>query len=220
MNREFIMSTLFARLTSPPLVFPFTADLTAGDIRLANVSDTSGLFLGMPISGPGLVAGTTLATIEPDVTLSKPVNSGGFAVLLTQGFATTGRRLLTLSEVTNLPALFLVEGNETHPGPNQGFPRAPTTRPQMITLDPYLWIYASNPDPNGVPNAIINVLLDGIDKVMLPADGRFPQNLGLRGVDHCRIEGKTLRAPGSDGTVNARVQLAVEVIQGVDTVPL
>lgn len=214
------MSTLFARLTSPPLVYTFTADLTAASATLQNVSDTSGLFLGMPVFCPGLVTGTTLAQIEPEVMLSKPVTIAGSGVTLTQGFATTSRRLQPITEVTNLPALFLVEGAESYPGANAGFPRAPANQPQLITLEPYVWLYALNPDPKGVPNSIINVLLDGIDKAMLPADGRSWQNLGLRGIHHCRVEGKNLRAPGNDGSVSARLQFVVQVIQGVDTEPL
>jgi hypothetical protein len=83
-----------------------------------------------------------------------------------------------------------------------------------------VWLYTQAKQPNAIPNQGMNALLDAIDKVMLPADGRSWQHLGLRGVHHCRIEGRNLRAPGVDGSVSARLQFAVQVMQGVDTTPL
>lgn len=220
MNRELIMQTLFTRLTSPPLVFPFTADLAAGNPVLTSVSDTSQLLLGMPISGRGIVEGTTLAQIEPNVELSKAPTITDTTVALTQGIANAGRILVAIGEVTAFPALCLVEGSEIHPSLHSGFPRAPSNQPQLITLEPYIWLYASAPDPTTIPNAIVNVLLDGIDKALAPTDGTAWQSLGLRGVHHARIEGRTLRAAGVNGSVSARIQMGITVIQGVETTPL
>jgi hypothetical protein len=219
MNRELIMSTLFKRLTAQPLVFQFTADLTVGDLNLSAVSDTSGLLIGMPISGRGIASGTVLTGINP-TTLSKAPNIGDTNVTLTQGIATPGRLLQPIGEVPALPALFLVEGGEIYPSLSSGSPHVPSNQPQFITLEPYVWLYAASPDPNTVPNSIVNVLLDAIDSVMLPADGRSWQNLGLRGVHHARIEGRVLRAAGVAGSVSARLQFAIQVIQGVETTPL
>jgi hypothetical protein len=223
MNRELIMATLYARLIAPPLVFAFTADLLTGDPTLYNVSDTSGLFVGMPIGGKGLKAGAVLGSLDPVPSLSLPPNIGGIAVALTQGFQSTGRRLVPLSEMTNLPALFLVEGNESYPGMASGHPHRQSNTPALITLEPYLWLYAKTDDPIAVPNSIVNVLLDGVDQALEPPrnqDGWPLQNLGLKGVVHARVEGKTLRAPGSAGAVNCRVQLSVLVAQGPQTRPL
>lgn len=216
MNRELIMQTLFERLTSPPLVYGFTADVTAGVQTLTSVSDPSGLLLGMPVSGRGMAAGTVLDGLDP-VHISHAPTITDSTVPLTQGIATAERVLLPIGDITNLPGLCLVEGAEIYPSASSGSPRAAANQPQLITLEPYAWLYASS---NKVPNAIINVLLDAIDRVLLPTDGRSWQHLGLLGVHHCRIEGRTLRAPGSDGTVSARVQFGIQVIQGVDTTPL
>jgi hypothetical protein len=215
MNRELIMSTLFARLTSPPLVYKFTADLSVGEKQLTGISDTSGLLLGMPLAGRGLAAGTRITGLDPTVTISQPITIGGSNVPLTQGIATAMRVLQPIGDITNLPGLCLVEGAEIYPTAGAGSPRAASNQPQIITLEPYAWLYAASASPNTVPNAIINVLLDAIDSVLFPTDGRSWQHLGLSGVHHCRIEGRTLRAPGSDGTVSARVQFGIQVLQGV-----
>jgi hypothetical protein len=220
MNRELIMQTLFERLTSPPLVFNFTADLTEGDVLLRSVVDTEPLLIGMPISGPGLQDGTVLATLEPDITLSKAPTFGGTTVSLTQGIVTKTRNLVPIGEIQNLPALCLIEGHESYPSASSGNPRAASNMPQMITLEPFAWLYARSPDPTTTPNSIINAMLDAIDKVMLPTDGRSWQNLGLRGVHHARIEGRSLRSPGVNGDVSARLQFGIMVIQGVETTPL
>jgi hypothetical protein len=65
MNREVVMSALFDLLTGPPMVFGFTADTTTGDEVLANVSDASGLMLGMPISGPGIAEHSLIVDLSP-----------------------------------------------------------------------------------------------------------------------------------------------------------
>ncbi len=213
------MSTLFARLTSPPLAFKFTATVSSGDPILTGLSDTSGLLAGMPLSGRGLAQGTTLASVDP-VTLSKPPNISGGGVELTQGIANPLRILVPVGEITALPAMCLIEGAETWPSASAGSPRTASNQPQIVTLSPYAWIYAQAKDPAAVPNSIINALLDAIDAAIRPSDGTSWQNLGLKGVHHCRIEGQTLRSPGVDGLVSARVQFVIQVMAGIDTVPL
>ena len=220
MNRELIMRTLFERLTSPPLVYTFTADLNAGSKVLQAVSDPSGLLLGMPITGRGIQEGTVLAAIEPDIELSKVPTLSDTDITLTQGLATRTRVLAPLGEIPNLPALCLVEGPETYPSFSAGSPRTASNMPQIITLEPYGWLYASSPAPDTVPNSIINVLLDAIDAVLMPTDGTSWQNLGLTGVHHARIEGRTLRAAGVGGTVSARIQFGIQVLLGVPILPM
>lgn len=220
MNRELIMQTLFARLQTPPLVYKFTADLSAGNDVLTSVSDASGLLLGMPISGSGIAEGTVLAALDPDIRLSKLPTLSDTAVALTQGLALPTRILQPIGEISATPALCLVEGSEVYPSASAGSPRAPSNQPQLITLEPYAWLYASSPDPTTVPNAIINVLLDAIDTVLLPTDGTSWQNLGLTGVHHARVEGRLLRAAGSAGTVSARIQFGIQILQGYPIAPL
>jgi hypothetical protein len=214
------MSTLFARLTSPPLVFTFAADLALGDPILTNVSDTSALLVGMPMSGRGLQAGTTLLSLDP-VTLSNEPTVAGTQVTLTQGIAQPLRIMKPLTEfIGKPPAMCLVEGAEIYPSATGGDPKTLASEPQIVTLHPYLWIYASANDPAAVPNSIMNVLLDAVDKAILPRNGRSLQNLGLKGVQHCRIEGQATRSPGIEGAVAARVQFVIQAMAAVDTVPL
>lgn len=220
MNRELIMQTLFAHLQQPPLVYKFTADLTVGDTVLRSVSNPDGLLQGMPLSGRGIAEGTVLASLSPDIELSKPPTLGNTTVELTQGIALMTRILQPIGEIPALPALCLVEGPEVYPSLSTGSPRAPSNMPQLITLEPYAWLYAASPDPTTVPNAIINVLLDAIDAVMTPSDSRSWQHLGLSGVHHARIEGRTLRAAGVNGSVSARLQFGIQILQGVPIAPL
>lgn len=228
------MQTLFARLTAPPLVYKFTADLTAGDSTLYNVSgSTSDLFVGMPVSGPGIPADASIMTIEPAVTIGKrnntgalyPVNvtTGGFGITLTQGFVTTGRRLLPWANVTNQPALFVVDGNEDFPGASAvgGVPGRGSSGPARSGLQAVAWIYVKLSDPNGLPGAIINVLLDALEKALGPdpkaSIGNW-QNLGLAGVIHCRIEGPILKDGGHlDGQGICHCPIAIQVAQNTQT---
>jgi hypothetical protein len=91
MNREVVMTALFDLLTGPPMVFGFTADTTTGDEVLANVSDTTGLMLGMPISGPGIAEHSLIVDLSP-LTLSQAATGDNTAAPLTQGFQTASRR--------------------------------------------------------------------------------------------------------------------------------
>jgi hypothetical protein len=92
MNREVIMSALLDRLTAPPMIFAFTADTATGDVTLSNVSDTSGLMLGMPIAGDGIAEHAYVATIDPAVTMTVPATADVTASAVTQGFQTVSRR--------------------------------------------------------------------------------------------------------------------------------
>jgi hypothetical protein len=114
MIREVIMTALLARLTSPPLVFNFAADTTTGDVTLANVSDASGLMVGMPVIGDGLAADTTIATVTPAVTVSLPAIADRSASAMVQGFQTVLRRLADPNAEQDMPMLCMIELNEMH----------------------------------------------------------------------------------------------------------
>lgn len=222
MNRETIMAALYQRLQRPPLFFSFTADLTAGDPTLYNISDTSGLVVGMPLFGNGVAPAATVAGLDPAV-MSAPAASGGFGLALGQGIATSSRRLQPWTSVKNQPALFLVGGHNLYPGISGREGRLSNT-PARITLEPVVWIYANVPDPNALPETTLNALLDAFEKTLDPdpaTDNGVWLNLGLQGVIHCRIEGRVLINTGPiDGQAVAQIPLAVEVVQSVDTVPL
>jgi hypothetical protein len=222
MNRELIMQTLFELLTAPPLVFGFTADVFQNDAVLHNVSDTSGLFAGMPVAGTGIAPGTRLLTLDPEPTLSIPAQDSQAQAALTQGFQTYSRRLKAWSDVANQPAFFLVDYHEIYPGMTAtgGAPAREDTSPARINLQARGWIYVNLPDPAAVPGSSINPLLDGIEEALKPSRGVW-QNLGLKGVVHCRIEGTVLKDAGAiDGQVICQIPIVIQAMQAVDTVPL
>ena len=217
MNREVIMQALFAKLTAPPLVFNFVADVKQGDVTLTNVSDTSGLFVGMPLGGQGVADGATIATMTPSVTMSLPGASTVAGAQLIQGFRTTGRRPQRVEDTPDQPAMFLVDGNNHYaPRPQQASPK--------VTLRPEIWIYSrAGDDPDVVPASSLNPMLDAIDTALTPANASTGvwQNLGLAGVIYARIEGEIEYAPGyMVGQAVAIVPLVIEVAQPFPTQPL
>jgi hypothetical protein len=213
MNRELIMRTLFARLEAAPLKFAFTANTVENDAQLYNVSDASGLFVGMPIFGDGIPADTLLETITPIVTLSRPAAKSAVDVALRQGFLTTGRRLRHWGKVDDQPALFLVGTEEDHfdSSPNE------MTRP---LLHAEIWIYAkSAEDDDAVPETVLNNLLDAVQSAITPAPGKARQDLGLSGVVYCRFQGQVVKE--SQGPqVLAQVPIVICVAAGIETAPL
>jgi hypothetical protein len=213
--REIIVGALFDLLNSPPLVFNFTADTAEGDVTLANVSDTSGLMVGMPVVGDGLAGDTTIATLDPSVTVSLPAIGDRTGSAMTQGFQTVERRLADPNAEQDMPALYLVETLEIHP--DRG-----STSAAMIELHCEAWIFTkAGADQNAIPAATINTLIDGIEAVLYPTPRGFQQNLGLRGVMFCRIEGEVQKDPGHNGRIaGAIVPLRIVVAQGEQTQPM
>lgn len=201
MNRETIVGALFTKLTGPPLVFAFTADTTTDAVQLANVSDTTGLMVGLPVAGDGVPLDATIATVTPSVTLSLPAIADRTAASLVQGFQTTARRLADPNVEQDMPALYLVEGNEIHA------PR-PDGAATLVQLNCEAWIYTRvGAAENAIPAAALNTLIDGVERAIysnLPRS--FRQNLGVHGVHHCRIEGEIQKDPGHTA------QLALAVI--------
>jgi hypothetical protein len=218
MNREVIMDALFGLVTGTPMIFQFTADTATGDVTLGNVSDTSGMLVGMPISGPGVAEHTYLATIGPDVTLSLPATADMTASPLTQGFQTATRRLAHAIEEADMPALYLLDIGEQH------FPRQ-ASAPGWILIDCELWIFSdAGEDPSAIPATELNTLLDAVERAIDPP-GNAPlgrrQNLGLHGVHYCRIEGEVQKDPGHNGRIaGAIVPIKIRVGQDLDSYPI
>ena len=216
MNRELIVSTLFGRLQQPPMVFEFTADTTTGDMTLANVSDTSGMLVGLPVSGDGVADGAILAAVEPSVTLSLPCTADRTASPLTQGFQTASRRLAHATQEVDMPAMYLVDVGEDHP------PRE-STRPYFALIYCELWVFSkAGEDPESVPATPLNNFLDAIEKALNPTGsqpgGGVRQPLGLQGVQYCRIEGEVQKDPGHDGRLAmAIVPLRIAVASNLET---
>jgi hypothetical protein len=215
MNRELIIGALFNKLVSPPMVFDFAASTTTGSVTLANVSDTSGLQIGMPVNGDGLPADATIATITPTVTISLPAIADRTASAMTQGFLTVARRFADPRIEQDMPALFLVEGNEIHPGRG-------SNEPALIELNCDLWIYTRvGGDQSAIPAATLNMLIDGIERALYPTPIGFRQNLGINGILYCRIEGELIKDPGHDGQLaGAIIPLKIIYGQSADTYAL
>jgi len=214
MNRETIMTALFAKLTGPPLVFAFTADTTTGSVTLANVNDTTGLMVGMPVAGAGISADATIATISPTVTLSLPAVADRTASPMLQGFQTFQRRLRDPNAEQDMPALYLLELNEQHP--SRG-----ATGAYQIELSAEAWIYTKiAATENAIPAATLNALIDGIEAA-LTSRTHFRNNLGLNGVTYARIEGELQKDPGHTAQIAmAVVPLKIVAAPHTDTFPL
>lgn len=215
MNRELIVSTLFDRLKSAPMIFYFTADLTEGSADLANVSDTSGMLVGMPVSGDGVALDAVLATIEPSVTLSLPATKDVTASPLTQGFQTVDRRLSHALDEVDMPAFYLLDVGEEHP------PR-PGSQPTRIGISCEAWVFSrSGEDPGSTPATMLNIMLDALERALDPAHDSptgIRQDLGLHGVLSCRIEGEVQKDPGHAGALaGAIIPIRILVAQGVRT---
>jgi hypothetical protein len=212
MNREIIVGALYALLTGPPLVVAFTADTTAGSATLANVSDTAGLMVGMPVAGDGLSEATSIATVTPTVTLSLPAIADRSGTPLLQGFATVGRRLVDPGAEQDMPALYLVELSELH-----GY-RA-SNAAALIELNCEVWIYTrAGAEANAVPAATLNTLIDAIERALYPTPAGYRQNLGVAGVHYARIEGEIQKDPGHSGPLAmAVVPIKIVVGQSADT---
>lgn len=209
MNRETIVGALLSKLTGPPMVFGFTADTTAGSTALANVSDATGLMVGMPVAGSGLSPETTIAALSP-VTLSLPALLDSTATALVQGFLTTGRRLVDANAEQDMPALYLVELNEMH---NYRQSNAPA----LVELNCEVWLYTRvGAEANAVPAAMLNVLIDALERALYPTPTGFRQNLGVAGVHYARIEGEVQKDPGHSGHIAmAVVPIKILVAQSV-----
>lgn len=63
----------------------------------------------------------------------------------------------------------------------------------------FCFLVVNSADPNfDQDDEVINPLLDAIDEVLTPKIQGTAINLGLRGIDDCWIEGKTMIADGTD----------------------
>jgi hypothetical protein len=211
MVRETIIGALLAKLTSPPLVFNFTADTTTGDTTLANVSDTSGLLVGMPVTGDGLPTDAVITAISPVLTLSLAAITDRTASPMTQGFQTVLRRLINPNTEQDMPMLCLIEHNETHTW-GEG-------DKVMVDLNCEAWIYTTaGADRSAVPAATLNMLIDGIERAIYPTPKGYRQNLGVNGVLYCRINGEIIKDPGHDGNLaGAVIPLQIHVGPNVDS---
>lgn len=206
--REDVMTALFALLTAPPLVYPFTGSLTAGETIIANADPTL-LIQNMPITGQGVASGAVIANLDP-VELSLPATQTIAAASLTQGFQTIGRRLKFWSDVKEQPAMFLVDGDEEwpHHAPN---------KPALFSLEAEIWLYSNaGENPDVVPAIALNTMIEAIDAQLQPSRFSLPQDLGVVEVLWVGIEGRITKSPGHiGGQAIATVPVKIVIAQGV-----
>jgi microcystin-dependent protein len=79
-----VSRTLYANLFNV-VTIQITGDTTAGNANVLNIADTTGIGVGMPISGPVVPAGTTVKTVAPtSITMSQnaTLTQGGVALVV------------------------------------------------------------------------------------------------------------------------------------------
>lgn len=207
MNREAILTALLDLLVGS-LVTNFTGDTAATDPVIANMNSTEGLFLGLPVFGPGIRRGAVVDAIGSDsITLSQPASADGTASALTSGFQTTGRRLKHWSQISAFPAMFLRDGDDDYPAHND------MVYPKPL-MEPEIWIYSNlGENPDVAPSIGINRILNAIEAVLAPTTNEDTgmQQLSLGGLcQHCWIEGRIAKDPGDlDGIAKAVMPLKI-----------
>lgn len=201
-TREAIMTALFNQLVNS-VKMPFTADTAVNSAVLTNVSAVPGigLFVGLPVFGPGISRGAVVASLDP-LTLSEPAGANAAGVKLTTGFLTFGRRMKHWSQVASQPALFLRDGDEQPE--YQGI-----LQKQMMNAE--VWMYSSaGKDQDLAPSIVLNNLCDALEAALRP-DNAMTRQFTLGGlVQWCRL-GKIEKDPGDlDG--QAIAVAAIEII--------
>jgi hypothetical protein len=188
---EPVMAALFSALQAAA-TRTFTADATASSATLTSVSSFTGLFAGLPVFGPGVPGGATIASLNAGagtVTLSAAVSASGSGVGFTTGFLTTGRRVQHWSQVSAQPALFLRRTGTVDDYSGE----MPIT-----TLECEVWIYSqAGKDPDAVPDEALSNL-DQMVRAAFAADDDMRFTLGGL-VYWARIEGKSDYSPGDQG---------------------
>lgn len=204
-SREQIMTALLAKLTGA-LQASFTANTDGATGILTNVSSTANLYIGLPVFGPGISAGSVINVIGSNtITLSLNTTASATGVAFTSGFQTKGRRVLLWSKVSAFPAIFLrnvSDRYETRDG-----------QPARRTLDAEIWIYSTaGQNPDLAPGVALNNILDAIEAVLAP-DNIMVNRQTLGGlVYHCRIDGKVEYDPGDlDGYAKALIPVSILV---------
>jgi hypothetical protein len=166
----------------------FTATATAGSTILSDVSGFTGLFVGLPVFGDGVVDGATIAAIDQSsktLTLSDAVTATAPGLALGAGFQTVSRRIQSWSEVSAQPALFLRRiGTTDEYAGDSCF--------SITTLETEAWIYCkAGQNPDLAPDTGLTTLEKLVRQSMAPdtdyGDPRFTLN-GL--VYWCRVEGR------------------------------
>lgn len=183
----------------------FTGDTSEGSADISNVSNFTGLFVGIGMFGPGIPKGAVIDTMDAGagtITLSVQAEADGTGATFTGGFQTTGRRLKYWKDVEDQPALYLRHTADQDDFPDDG-------QLSLTTLEAEWWIYSrAGEDPNASPDTALNNLVRAVREAMQPDDS-FQYRFTIGGLCHwCRIEG---RSEYDDGTLDKQSKAVLPV---------
>ncbi len=185
----------------------FTGNTSNGSAVISNVSDFTGLFLGIGVVGPGVPINTAVGimdTVAHTLTLSQAVTADGTGATFDAGFLTVTRRVKWWSETDNQPALGL-----RHTGDEDQFPENGIL--SETTVEAEFWIYSrAGADEDEIPDAWLNNLCKAVRLALAPDDS-FQHRFTIGGLCHwCRIEGKSEYDDGSlDGQSKATMPVKI-----------
>lgn len=202
---EPILSALLAGVAAK-VKRQFTGDTSEGSADITNVSDFTGMFVGIGVFGPGIPLNTSIDSMDENagsITLSNQATADGTAAAFTAGFLTTGRRLRRWQDVEDQPALFL-----RHTGDDDQW----QTQVNSVTeLEVEWWIYSrAGQDPDFPPDTALNNLVRAVKLAMAPDDS-MQARFTIGGRCHwCRIEG---HSEYDDGTLDkqSKARLPVKI---------
>lgn len=201
---EAVASALFTVIQNS-IVVTFTASNSLNSPGLAAISSTKGFFVGLPVFGPGVTRGTTIAAFDPvglTAILSDNITEANTAASFSTGFLDVGRRVKMWGEEQEMPACFLRHTKDKDEYVN--------TVMQKTSMEFEVWIYSdAGEDPDEVPDITLNNLVTAVRNCLkMDVSGR-PQTLnGL--VQWARVEGDTVYDPGDiDGVGKALLNVTV-----------
>lgn len=213
LDRRAILTALFDLLVSGCNA-SFTAATLAGDPTLYGVSSFANLRRGLPLFGPGIAAGTEIASVDPasgNATMDTPATAANAGIPIFGGFQTVGRRLKPWPQVTALPALFLrhIGGDYLYRGKTSAATFTTTGGlPPEIYLDADVVLY-SVAGADGIPEDAVDALIDIVEAVLRPRPYGTANTLGGL-VRDCYVAGKYTVDPGDlDGQAKAIVPIRI-----------
>lgn len=186
-DHETILAALFNLVVSSVIV-NFTAQATAGNPTLTNVSSTKGFFTGLPVFGPGIVDGSTIETFtSTSVTLSENATANETAgTAFSTGFQDSGRRVVPWGKQKLFPCLFLRHTTDEDVYVN--------TILQKTLINAEIWIY-SKVGPDKVQDTALNYLVTAVRSALASDVRANPQTLGGL-CFYARVEGESIFDPG------------------------
>jgi len=174
-----------------------TADATEASATLSNVSTFTGLFEGLPVTGPGVVEGATILTLDPgasEIVLSDLVGADVTDGAFQAGFQTVDRRVQHWDDCTAQPALFLRRiGATDDEDRDSGY--------IITTLECEAWIECkSGQNPDVVPDTGLTALNRLVRQSMAYDDPGGDNRFTIAGqVYWARIAGRSDASPGDQG---------------------